>query len=127
MELINTIKRDLIQYIDMEMERVQIQNILTRLRREMAKGYTSEPAVALETLYVKKLDEICQHKRCVEELIATLDGEELDVMKWRYINGLTWDKVAEAMSYSYTNVHRIHNKALKRLANNIKEVTDNAN
>lgn len=127
MELINTIKRDLIQYTDMELERIQIQDILTRLRREMAKGYTSEPAVALENLYVKKLDEICQHKRCVEELIATLHGEELDVMKWRYINGLTWEKVAEAMSYSYTNVHRLHNKALKSLANNLKGVTDNAN
>lgn len=119
MNKVETIKHKLIEYTDLQLERVQIHNILTRLRGEMKKGYTSQAHTDLENLYVRKLAEIDKQKLYVESLIATLDGDELEVMKYRYINGLTWEKVCEVMYYGNTNVHRIHRKALEHLAERI--------
>lgn len=52
----------------------------------------------------------------IEEAIAELDSTERMLMRYRYIEGLTWEQVCIAMDYSWRNTHRIHAKALDRLA-----------
>lgn len=38
-----------------------------------------------------------------------------EVLLNRYVEGMTWEKVALAMNYSIKHVHRLHNKALEQL------------
>ena len=52
----------------------------------------------------------------IEEAIAELDSTERMVMRHRYIEGLTWEQVCVAMDYSWMQTHRIHARALDRLA-----------
>ena len=52
----------------------------------------------------------------VEEAIADLDSVERQVMRHRYIEGLSWEQVCVAMNYSWKHTHRIHANALDRLA-----------
>ena len=39
----------------------------------------------------------------------------LRLLKLRYIHGLNWDQIGEAMSYSTSQIHRLHKKALQSL------------
>lgn len=37
------------------------------------------------------------------------------VLKFRYINGWKWERIAEEMYYTYQHIHKIHGKALEHL------------
>lgn len=41
---------------------------------------------------------------------------ERDILIYRYVMGDTWEKVCEKLGYSYTNVHRIHRKAIEHFS-----------
>lgn len=43
------------------------------------------------------------------------DKDEYLLLKLKYIHFLTWEQIAEKMSFSLTQVHRIHSKALKNV------------
>ena len=49
----------------------------------------------------------------VEEAVAGIrDSRRREVLQYRYIEGMTWEKVAQAMHYSTMQVSRIHADAL---------------
>lgn len=41
------------------------------------------------------------------------DQTEREVLRYRYIDGLTWERIAERMVYSRRNITRIHGRALQ--------------
>ena len=53
------------------------------------------------------------------EIITAIDELEdwryRDILKYRYINGFTWDQIANTISYSYMQVTRLHGSALKAI------------
>ncbi len=52
----------------------------------------------------------------VEALIASLDSPtERDLLRYRYIDGLTWEEVCVAINYSWRGTHDIHGAALDKL------------
>ena len=52
----------------------------------------------------------------VEALIASLDDHtERDIMRLRYIKGLTWEEVCVAVNYSWRRTHDLHGMALDKL------------
>lgn len=59
----------------------------------------------------------------IEGLIDTLsDFDQKMVVKLRYIDGLTWEEVAQGMNYSLRTIHYIHGKALSELRKHEQEV-----
>lgn len=54
-----------------------------------------------------------------EEIRRTIDSlddrDERLLLRLRYINGLTWEQIAANMSYTMTQLHRIHDRALKHI------------
>lgn len=49
----------------------------------------------------------------IERTIQTVEDERLQqLLRYRYINGLTWERIAVAMNYSYMQICRLHGKAL---------------
>lgn len=51
----------------------------------------------------------------IERAIEKLKPRERLLLRLYYIDGLTWEQVAVNMNYSWTQVHRIHGRALQKL------------
>lgn len=76
----------------------------------------SEYAVQVEQ-EMEKLKEIREKqerlKYDIESKIKQMKSDkEKAVLKLKYIDGLTWERVADEMGYSVQGVHNIHSKAL---------------
>lgn len=54
--------------------------------------------------------------RSVQDTVESLDGIEKEVLRLRYIEGKIWNEIANQAGYSVGNIHRIHKKALERIA-----------
>ena len=92
-------------------------------RASSGQGRTMDDVVAshaaLEKFYLEKLTE--KNIQCLasEQAIESLriTGERL-VMRYRYIDGLSWQKVCQAMQvrgFSERQVYRMHGWALEKL------------
>ena len=72
-----------------------------------------EKLLALQDLYAKKLSDSCVAQLEVESYISSLPEREQRLMRYRYIEGLTWEQVADKMHYSLRRVRQIHDQALR--------------
>ncbi len=70
----------------------------------------------LVRLYQKKLLQLDRELRRIEDAIGQVkDPQERLLLRYRYIEGHDWNKVAQEMHYSYTQTLRIHGLALQHL------------
>lgn len=96
------------------------------LERELETGkspqYKSDGAVhernsnSVELAYCELADRKRKAERLkikVERLIALVpDQRQKDILRLKYIKGMTWEQVAYVMNYSYRHTTRIHGYAL---------------
>ncbi|MCL1789963.1 MAG: DUF1492 domain-containing protein [Peptococcaceae bacterium] len=69
--------------------------------------------VDMEREHARKWDELIEKQREIEAAIADLrDPEHRRLMRYRYIEQLTWELICVRLSVSWPTVHRIHNAAL---------------
>lgn len=69
----------------------------------------------LHELYSRKLDQ-CRAKLLeIERAIDALQARERVLLRAYYVRCMTWEDVAEMMSYDVRQVHRIHGWALRKL------------
>lgn len=61
-----------------------------------------------------KIDEYTAMREEIEEAINTISNMSLrTLMRYRYLNGETWEKIAVKMNYSWRNMHYLHGQALR--------------
>ena len=76
----------------------------------------SEYAAQLDELLTELKDKMEQRIRIRREITqrieAMQDETEKTVLRLRYIHWLQWEQIAERMGYGWTQVHRIHGRAL---------------
>ena len=71
----------------------------------------------LQNRYREKLLELAKELAEIEAAIESLgDSTERALLRYRYIDGLKWEEVCVKMCYSWQQTHRIHARALRRLA-----------
>ena len=75
----------------------------------------SEKHLALLELYDTKAAELAGELMAIEQEIAALEPKERTLMRCRYIDGLSWDDVAEKIGYCWAQTHRLHAQALRKL------------
>lgn len=63
--------------------------------------------------YLGKLSRLINLQGQVETAIELLPAKERLVMRYRYIQGKTWDEIAELMHYCKRNITYIHYKAVR--------------
>ena len=64
----------------------------------------------------RQIEELCKIRAEVEAAIDSVQDENLKLLlRYRYISGLTWERIAVKMSYSYRHTCRQHGKALRKL------------
>lgn len=129
-------KFELRQYIALEREMKQIDEAITRLRTKLEKPLSpavsplpkSQPPldptgdmlakmVDLENLYAEKWDQLIDLQYRIEVAIGQVDDStERQILRYRYLEGLDWIEICVRMSYSWKQTHRIHNRALIKIA-----------
>lgn len=64
----------------------------------------------------KKIDLLYEVKEDIEKALHTVEDDTLRVLlRYRYINGLTWEKIAVNMNYTYQWICKLHGEALRKL------------
>ena len=71
-----------------------------------------------QNLIDRKLDELLALREQIESAIQGLPAEERRLMRLRYIDGLTWEKIAVALHYSIQHVWREHGRILQKMRDN---------
>lgn len=69
----------------------------------------------LDLLHAKN-DHLLAEMLSIELAIERLDPDDRNLIRLYYINGLTWEEVCVSIGYSWSQTHRIHARALQRLA-----------
>jgi NRPS condensation-like uncharacterized protein len=60
-----------------------------------------------------EIDRYVDMRKEIEAAISTVEDITLQtLLRYRYLNGLTWEKIAVEMNYAWRNVHYLHGKAL---------------
>ena len=130
------LKNWLRSYRQKKMEMEQLSQTIERLEAEMyhpkttnfdkIPGSSHDAGSPTERLAIKHLDlidryevkrlELLEEQVRIEQTIETLEPDERMLMRYHYIEGLTWEEVAVAISYSWRHTHRLHAKVLAKLA-----------
>lgn len=129
------IKNDLAEYVNIQKEIKQIQDEIerikskvmfpgTRIISDMPKAPTKEfdqignviaQVEDLENQYKNKLGLLFEKQIDLELKIDNLPARERQLIRYRYISKMEWKDIVKKMGYSYQQLHRIHNIALKLL------------
>lgn len=106
-------KEQLRYYQTIKKEHRQIEQRLRNLERQPESDQaTLKP---LQECYTKKLEELVTAQLEIEEAITVLDPVERELVRMRYIDGLSWYKIQTRINYSEKQTHRIHARALIKL------------
>ena len=127
-------KEFLQQYRLAEMEEQRLEHEIERWRsraERMTAGYSKAPAGGadgrsmehtLERLgdlaveLTQQRDKLIRLRREIGAAIDTVPDARLrELLRLRYIEGMTWERVAVQMGYSYMQVCRLHGKALTQV------------
>lgn len=71
--------------------------------------------LALQERYRQKLQEVAAEQVAFEDMIAGLDPLARVLMRYRYLDGMTWEEVCAAINYSLSRAHGLHAEALNEL------------
>ena len=69
----------------------------------------------LEEKYKDMLQELLDKQHEVELLIESLDPLERDLIRYRYVDGMSWTDIQEKLDLSQRTSFRIHKRALDKL------------
>ena len=125
-ELKNRLKR----YLDIKDEAKQIQELRDALLGPKGANLDAMPSSsgpgnpveairkqreALARDYDRKLEELAAEQAYIEAMIEGLDPIERKLMRHRYLEGLTWEKVCVEINYGWTQTHEMHGRILDKL------------
>lgn len=131
-----TVKEYLRQYLTAYNEAQRIGSDIARLRiryaypsaiqySDMPKAHNTEHDLSdyaakvqlLEQDLNRKMNECIRVEVEIRQSIDQLpDDRERELLRLRYIDGMTWEAIAVVMGYALRHVHRIHGNALHNMS-----------
>ena len=85
-------------------------------------GQTADPTqivdrlVDLEAEINAEITQLIEIKRDIERAVDTVEDHRLQLLlRYRYLDGMTWEHVAVAMDVTWQHIHKLHVLALKNL------------
>ena len=128
------IKKRLLQYSDLQLERIQLEEQIESLREQLTSIHSqSFDGIAaptgesdkigemianlsnLQTLYIRESNQIMKEMIELEKLMNTLEPIERLMLRKRYVECKPWKQVCVEMNYSYRGILNVHSKALQKL------------
>ena len=130
-----TIKQQLSKYLSIMREIQYLEEEIIRLRHkadsvksisimpDKIKGaIVQDPTADLIVEYldetnklIKKLKKASDERDNIESIISSLPEKWKQLMRLRYIYGMTFERIAVELNYSWRQVHRLHGEALVTL------------
>lgn len=119
--------RDIDRRIDETLERLQRMRARLEAGRSsnisgMPRGgavdwtVTADRVIELEQRYNEKIREMCRLKQAAQDAIDLVEEARLrEVLELYYLDGYTWEQVAETMHLDLRWVYRLHGRALMRI------------
>ena len=83
--------------------------------QEDLSGYAATLDEMIEDLKKERLEKVKIRKKIERSIRNLKDEDEQEVLRLRYISGLSWEEVAVEIGYAWAQTHRIHSSALKNL------------
>lgn len=80
--------------------------------QEDLSGYAATLDEMIEDLKKERLEKVKIRKKIEQSIRNLEDEDEQEVLRLRYISGLSWEEIALELNYSRAHMHRIHGKAL---------------
>lgn len=80
-----------------------------------AQERLADRTMELRAMYTEKIAELTDQQLAIEAAIDDLQPRMRQLLRCRYIEGLTWEEVCVRMSYSWRQTHRLHAEALEQL------------
>lgn len=93
-------------------------NVITGMPRGGGADWTetADTLIELERVVNARIREMCKVKRLAMEAIEAVEEMRYrEVLELYYLDGFTWEKVAETMEMSDRHVKRLHGMALLRI------------
>lgn len=117
-----------IKHIEEEIENLKYRSTSPRISiiSDMPKGSPSEndkmaslmvKFEELETKYTDLLQDLLDKRKEIETLIESLAPLQRDLIRYRYVDGLSWIEIQQKLHISQRTSFRIHAKALENLCN----------
>ena len=100
---------------------LRLTALMERRRRclELENGIAPGRSEELEALRRKleaQAGEYAELAQCAEDLIDRVSDDTLrDVLRYRYLNGWSWQQIAFRMNYSLGWVKHLHGRAMKEV------------
>lgn len=105
----------LYQYRDIKREADDIAKRVLKYRNAKGEIKDWESIKALEEKYCYLYNELFKQQLDIENAIATLDPIERTILRYRYIDGMKWEKIFRLIHYGQKQTFRIHKNALNKL------------
>lgn len=80
-------------------------------------GETIATISDLQTLYIRKSNELMRETLQIEKMISKLDVLERVIIRKKYLECKTWETVCVEMNYSYRGLQNIHSRIIQKLRN----------
>ena len=75
-----------------------------------------EQIVELEARANQQIEELLTWKRDIEAAVATVEDKKVRLLlQYRYIDGLTWESIAQKMGYNERWIYQLHRQALTKV------------
>ena len=71
--------------------------------------------VDLENRLMDRAEKIYTLRHKIEDAMEQLSPDQRLLLRYRYVDGMTWESVCVQMHYSWKQIHRIHAKILRIL------------
>jgi len=97
---------------------------IAMLQSEKNKAYYSDADRLLIKEWIMREKEMCDkliktHINIVDKIELMSDPTEKNLLRLKYIHGMTWEEVSDEIGYSYRQIHNIHKRALQNFNINI--------
>nr|DAM27049.1 MAG TPA: Protein of unknown function (DUF1492) [Caudoviricetes sp.] len=112
----------------LELQRKQIKIDMLHVRASQGDGmprgngeindlsrYIEQIADLEEQIDDMRMELLDKQIKITSAINALNDDDECTVMTEKYLNGKTWEQVAEDNGFAWMTMHRIHGKALKKI------------
>lgn len=113
------------QRLSAEIERWKIRSQQTRSDYDTVKFICGpDPTLEYATRQIGEMtrqliiqrSKLVALRQSIEAAIGSVPDDRLkELLRLRYIEGMTWEAIADQMNYSYMQINRLHKKALDEL------------
>lgn len=114
------IERDMEELQRLESRAEKITSMVSDMPKGSQQGDSLQRSVEkiceLKASLNQRIDAAVEKRKEIEAVIETLEDKTLQLLlRYRYIDGMTWEQIALKLNYSYMHVCRLHGQSLSQI------------